>query len=279
MYTWKNWKENFKNYTMIKKLLFTFAFAGGILGATAQCTPDASNTDLISVPDGSQVVGTTTYFPPITQGEIYDEVVQIYIPASVELDGFGTVQVANLTLDDIEGLPEGLSYDCDNADCHWEADSNGCVTISGTVPTSVEDGEFVLTLVMSGTAMVGTLEVPVPASSMAQIIDSSGDYAVFTGSDAGLSTPELNAQSFNLKGNVPNPFQTTTTIRFSNAGNEIVNLHVYDLLGNVVSTQQVETIAGENAIRFEANALSSGIYMYSLDNGVDVLTGRMIIKN
>ena len=150
---------------MIKKLLFTFAFAGGILGATAQCTPESSNTNLISVPDGSQVVGTTTYFPGITQGDIYDEVVQVYIPASVELDGFGTVQIANLSLDDIEGLPEGLSYDCDNDDCFWNADTNGCITISGTVPTTVEDGEFILTLVMSGTAPIGILvneKIPKP---------------------------------------------------------------------------------------------------------------------
>lgn len=264
---------------MIKKLLFTVAFSGSILGAIAQCTPDAENTDLISVPEGSQVVDDTTYFPPITQGEEYTEVVQIYIPAEVAIDGFGTVQVANLTLDDIEGLPEGLSYECDNAECSWSAENNGCITISGTVPMSVEDAEFPLTLVMSGTALLGTVEIPVPAATMAEVIDSSSKYAVFTGSDDGLSTIELAAQTFALKGNVPNPFQTTTTIRFTNSGNELVNLHVYDLLGNVISTQQLETVAGENAIRFEANALSSGIYMYALDNGTEMLTGRMIIKN
>lgn len=262
---------------MIKKLLFTVAFSGSILGAMAQCTPDDSNTDLVAVPAGSQNFEGTTYFPLIDQGVEYNEAVQIYVPAEVEIDGFGTVQVANLTLDDIEGLPEGLSYECDNGDCTWEAENNGCIAVSGTVPTSVANGAYPLTLVMSGNALLGAIEVPVSAEAMEAILNESAQYGLYVGMN--LSTPELSAESFSLKGNVPNPFQTTTTIRFTNPGNELLSFNVYDLLGNVVSTKQVEAVAGENAIQFEANALSSGIYMYGLDNGTEVLTGRMIINN
>jgi photosystem II stability/assembly factor-like uncharacterized protein len=81
---------------------------------------------------------------------------------------------------------------------------------------------------------------------------------------------------FSLEQNYPNPFNPVTTIRYHLAATAPVRLSVYDMLGREVR-RLVEDVrnAGTHTVQFDATALSSGIYYYSVTAGSFTMTKRM----
>jgi hypothetical protein len=80
--------------------------------------------------------------------------------------------------------------------------------------------------------------------------------------------------TFELHHNYPNPFNPTTTIRFTLPKTSHVLLKLYDMLGREVLTLVDENLqAGEHCVSFNADGLPSGIYIYSVK--ADHFTKRM----
>ena len=70
---------------------------------------------------------------------------------------------------------------------------------------------------------------------------------------------------FQLYQNYPNPFNPTTTISYSIPYSQIVELKVYDLLGNEVAELVNEyKPVGNHSVNFNANSFSSGVYFCKL---------------
>ena len=72
-----------------------------------------------------------------------------------------------------------------------------------------------------------------------------------------------------LEHNTPNPFNPSTTIRFSLPFSSTVRLTVYDLQGQKVATlvQGESREAGRYAVDFDGAGMASGIYLYRLKAG------------
>jgi hypothetical protein len=51
-----------------------------------------------------------------------------------------------------------------------------------------------------------------------------------------------------------------------------------NLIGAVVSTKEVNVVAGKNEIAIDRNSLSTGIYLLSISNGQSALTKKVIIE-
>ncbi|MEX0661765.1 MAG: T9SS type A sorting domain-containing protein [Balneolaceae bacterium] len=96
-------------------------------------------------------------------------------------------------------------------------------------------------------------------------------------------TPEssLNEQtptSFTLNQNYPNPFNPSTVISFDLPQTSDVQLDVYDLLGrNVAALVSDQFDAGTHEVNFNAQDLSSGMYLYRLQAGSQVLTRKLTL--
>ena len=74
--------------------------------------------------------------------------------------------------------------------------------------------------------------------------------------------------SFAMHQNYPNPFNPTTTIRFDLPVDSHVTLRVYDALGQLITTLVNDTRpAGSHTVQFQAQNLSSGIYLYRIEAG------------
>jgi len=105
-------------------------------------------------------------------------------------------------------------------------------------------------------------------------IDFNGIFEYSTEIEAEIISP----QSFALEQNYPNPFNPTTIIQYTIASSQYVQLKVYDILGNEVSTLVNEVkSAGTYEIIFDASDLSSGTYFYRLHTGSFVETKKMIL--
>ncbi|NCQ10931.1 MAG: T9SS type A sorting domain-containing protein [Bacteroidetes bacterium] len=89
---------------------------------------------------------------------------------------------------------------------------------------------------------------------------------------------DKSAHEIRLYPNYPNPFNPTTTIRFSLSQAMNVNLTVYDILGKKIQTltNKVHS-AGTQSFNFDASNLSSGIYFYRLETPMQTLIQKMML--
>ena len=85
--------------------------------------------------------------------------------------------------------------------------------------------------------------------------------------------------NFTLSQNYPNPFNPGTTIKFGLTNETVVELKVFDAIGQeVITLINGEVLqAGNYNIKFNASGLTSGTYIYRLKAGESVLSKKMIL--
>ena len=90
---------------------------------------------------------------------------------------------------------------------------------------------------------------------------------------------ELNVpETFFVDQNYPNPFNPTTTIRFGLPSAADVTIKVFNLLGQeVANLYDYRLSAGVHELQFDAQNLSSGIYLYRIKAGEVVSVKRMFL--
>lgn len=85
-------------------------------------------------------------------------------------------------------------------------------------------------------------------------------------------------KNYSLSQNYPNPFNPATTIRYEVPQASFVSLKVYNLIGQEVAVLVNDMKQpGSYTIRFNASNLSSGIYLYKLSSGKNIITKKMVI--
>jgi hypothetical protein len=78
--------------------------------------------------------------------------------------------------------------------------------------------------------------------------------------------PVLSLSDFSLQQNYPNPFNNSTIISFNLNITENVEIYIYNILGQkVVELMNEQTVAGFHQISWNAEGLSSGVYLIRLE--------------
>jgi PKD repeat protein len=99
--------------------------AASWISASAQCIPDVSITDDGIYPD------TTTNLPVGTAGVFYSTDIQVKVFADTA-SGSITVDVVDITIDSVVGLPAGFSFTCNPVSGIFPGGGNGCIRLFGT---------------------------------------------------------------------------------------------------------------------------------------------------
>lgn len=95
-----------------------------------------------------------------------------------------------------------------------------------------------------------------------RMVDIDGSYSFSDEIEIEVVIP----QNFSLIQNFPNPFNPSTTIRYSLNSESIVKLTIYNSLGELVATLvNQQQSSGSYDIFWNAENLSSGIYIYRLE--------------
>jgi hypothetical protein len=83
---------------------------------------------------------------------------------------------------------------------------------------------------------------------------------------------QISAENNLLFQNVPNPFNSVTTITYRLADNvKSARICIYNLTGKQLKCYELPATKGENAVEVRASSLQSGMYLYSL-----IVDGRLI---
>jgi len=105
--------------------------------------------------------------------------------------------------------------------------------------------------------------------------DNISFYSNFVGVDDRSETLPL---GFALEQNFPNPFNPSTTIRFSMKHADHVVLKMFNIAGQEVATLlDKQSNSGNHTVQFNANDLGSGTYFYSLTVGKQSSVKKMVL--
>ncbi len=107
-------------------------------------------------------------------------------------------------------------------------------------------------------------------------VDFDGTYSYSNVIEADFSMP----LTFELSQNYPNPFNPSTTIKFAIPTASKVVVKVFDVLGREVAIlANQDFAAGRYSLQFNANGLSSGVYLYTINTeGIDGSKNQAVKK-
>ncbi|MDR9416895.1 MAG: endonuclease/exonuclease/phosphatase family protein [Gracilimonas sp.] len=93
-----------------------------------------------------------------------------------------------------------------------------------------------------------------------------------------ILSPSETPSDIKLHQNFPNPFNPTTTIRYSLPNRGMVTLEVFGMTGRKIANlvQEVQP-AGEHAVTWEAGNEASGLYFIRLSANKKTVTGKMML--
>jgi len=113
---------------------------------------------------------------------------------------------------------------------------------------------------------------------LANVIPDGGILKLTPVTSTSIDDEFVNAAEFQLYQNYPNPFNPKTKISYAIPDNVLVELKVYNTLGQEVATLvKEEKLAGNYEIEFNADDLPSGIYFYNIKALDFVKTKKMIL--
>ncbi len=108
----------------------------------------------------------------------------------------------------------------------------------------------------------------------------SGDPYWFTGNPTGVKkVASTTPDKFALNNNYPNPFNPSTNISFNLAKEGNVSLSVYNVVGQLIKTvvDNAYLSKGEHQYNVNMDNFATGVYFYSLRQGSNVITKKMVL--
>ena len=170
----------------------------------------------------------------------------------------------------------------------WYAIAEGLFSAEGqfrlslaTLPPNENLGEDGLTLLWRPLFYSGdftALETVVSDDFVAAPFVGAGEFALGQASPVSTTDGEPGVQRVALHPNYPNPFRRTTTIAFDLPSPESIDLVVFDVLGREVRRlASGHHAAGSHEVLIDTDALPSGLYLYRLRVGNEVLTRQMMV--
>lgn len=103
-------------------------------------------------------------------------------------------------------------------------------------------------------------------------------FMILSFSTNGFGEQRILPSSFSLSPNYPNPFNSSTTIRYNLPNESPVTIDIYDILGRKVQTLlDVKKQAGQHQVNWNADGLPSGAYFARLRAGEQSQTMKMIL--
>jgi len=252
----------------MKKTLLTLALAFAFIGAQAQCTPDAQFTLPGIYPDSATGLSIAIV------GQAYNEVITIISPLDTSVMILGqavpvTIQTIDLT--SVTGLPASFSYDCETANCAFSGGSTSCAVLTSPSPTVAEVGLHQIIMNTTTTVDAGLFGI--------QTQDDVIDYYYINVANATAVVNQFNDFTFELKNIFPNPVNNNAKIQFISGNSADVVFTVFNHLGEKIEEKHIAASRGVNDIEVSANDYTNGMYLYSINNGMQIVSKRMIIAN
>jgi hypothetical protein len=238
----------------------------GIGTVSAQCTIDPTDTAVFSPRIDS--------LPCVVRTVAYNQVVQMKMPASIDLQQFGfpisfVLTVDSVVIDSVTGQPSGITYALNPTNGHFMGGANACALISGT--TTDAPGSYPLLFhgrmalhgmafppYFSGDTVVDLATVqasPQNPFSAAMEVINQGDQCRPVASGIKNFNSELNAAIAVY----PNPNNGVFEFKINAGGRVNGDLMIIDVTGKTVYSQKLD-VMGMYSTTINLSTYARGLY-------------------
>lgn len=129
-----------------------------------------------------------------------------------------------------------------------------------------------------GDVKPGTYTITALSGAYTRIVTVNAGQVVSADVAVGVEDQQLSVNDFRLFQNYPNPFNEVTIIKFSLDKSSVVDLSVFNLLGEkLVTLIDEERLDGIHEVNFNSASLASGTYIYTLRTNEKVISKIMTL--
>ncbi len=193
------------------------------------------------------------------------------LPADIVSSLTGGAIEVDLPLDEViltnpndTGIPAEFSFTTDAEDWTFVAGNTYCARIAGTATAASAPVDVALIADAISPALGGVpYEVSFDGYTF-EVVES-------------INTEDLNDINGGIS-NFPNPFENQTTINFFAKEAGLYSINVFNVTGAQVQALEINAVAGENNYDFDGSDLDAGIYLYTVSDGINTATSRMIVN-
>ena len=255
---------------------------GFYFNASSQCTPPS--------PTGEG--GFDPKWPCancIVSGVATDLVMNIEIPGDIS-----GITIDSVVLEKLENLPTGLGYGIEPSN-KVTGGATACLYLTGTT-TEVGPPKqvYIYVSIYAGAIVIEDKRLDSLFIDLAGVLPPDFDASIFdyylkviaSGATCeipdscfvGINDNKLNDQ-FTEMVIAPNPFngQTEITFNSSESGNYFAKL--YNVVGKEVYSEAIQVVNGTNKFKLERGDLAKGVYMYTITDGINSISERVVIRD
>jgi Secretion system C-terminal sorting domain len=274
--------------TVQNLILVAFICVFGAIQANAQaCLPDVRYKD--------SLVGV--YPSPVTAanpnggitkaaciGKPYSFVFTVKIADTITVPLVGKIPLDSLTMATsgaVTGMPTGLTYACNPANCIFKKNTTGCVIIQGT--PAATNAIKTYALVINGKAYSSAISFlypnGYPAAFPGDLFPGEYNLKLLATNDPGCVSATNDLREVSNFSAFPNPTNGKTIITIESSVNDNFEFSLTNSLGQRIETRALNIQAGTNAFQFDASLLPNGIYIYALSKGNRIVSNKLIVNN
>ena len=206
----------------------------------------------------------STNFASGTSGESLEQVLDPTLtPANMRDKNAGNFLTKDIIEDNrILGAIQGITHPNDN---------EGVLSLGITL---VQPYRSEIEQAIGGTLLDIAWDLEISGTGDTREVGKVVDIITAVDIENGPTLPE----GYTLEQNYPNPFNPSTTIEFEIPESQNVTIEVFNLLGQKVATLLSRYIhAGPNSVKFNAQDLSSGIYVYRIVTEKGVIASKKMV--
>jgi Secretion system C-terminal sorting domain len=265
------------------RLLLALCLCACAISLNAQdCTPDPQYADSTAGVYPKPYDAATNTGVGITEcaviGQNFQFNLTVVINDSLTI-GTTSYPLDSIVISQVTGLPVGMTYSCDPANCHFLKNTLSCASIYG-IPTGA-NAPGAYDMVIKGSAYINGSSFPLPLEFPNPLI-APGKYTIYLNANA--NDPCAATATKNLEGQVsittlPNPTAGIAQIKINSQLNGQFQLRVVDLLGKRIEQRQVSIPTGENQFELEASHLPNGLYLLQLQNEKGFVTQKLAVQH
>lgn len=247
----------------MKNFLFSFIFLAGISSLlTAQvCTP-------VPFPNPGIYPDTNINLHQGAVTQYYHTTITAVVPTDTVIGGF-TATVDSIGVTNVYDLPTGFTWAANTNSGYFAGGTSGCIAITGT-PVAGQEGTYPIRIRINA---VGSL-MGMPA----QLPDTIYGYKIVIYDDTHVGIVDSRKFNFDVTGNFPNPAQQYTDITVTSKDDCFARITLMNMVGDNVVTDKFHIFPGENTYRLNTAGLNNGVYFYTIDNGSQKITKKIIVS-
>jgi len=246
-------------------LIFTLILFSISFFTNGQCVP---NNDTVSgiEPDTLAIAYVNIPYEEIIYFRLPHDTIVAYIigPDTFLLH----VCIDSLTIDSVQGLPEGFSYSCNVPWCSVHGGGNGCASLSGTTQST---GIYPLNV------FITIYTDDCYGFSLPPQVDTVTFYSIVVEEPSGSNEFSVK-NDFSLGEIFPNPATNEANIPFYLSSSETVLISVLDLQGRFCFEKAFNGKRGYNLEALDVSMLNEGTYFIQVKSDLGNLFSKIQVR-